>query len=332
MLRLLDLINEHVLGTDPRKLIVWANEPLTLQAVELLILALDVKHVSIRSGITASARMKAEDDFNNDPDVKIVVCSSRSCQESMNLQHGGYTHVALDVVSFTALLHMVGRTGRIGQTYVQYMHVLVLDGSYDQVLVANNIRRYAPEVASCTTIAHNLAEALKPTLSKVELADLTFSVSHKEGGDIIKALAELLERPCAEAVIQEKFGIRSSRSHKSWRNARDPHEKDVEPEDVLYRFAQGGQLADEIYDKLVRLPKNSAAKPVPNTPAHAKGVQPIIRQSVIPSGQHLVLAETVKKIGPGELDMAAQMCIDAANDLAEVPIYALMKLPCLSKC
>ena len=66
-------------------MLIFADQPLNLQVIKLLLEILQIKHLSIRAGISNSKRLEAENEYNENPILKVLVYSSRSAAESINL-------------------------------------------------------------------------------------------------------------------------------------------------------------------------------------------------------------------------------------------------------
>jgi SNF2 family DNA or RNA helicase len=96
-------------------LIIWCNEPISLMLAEFICQLLQIDYRCIRAGVDNVTRVKAERAFNEDPDVRVMILSTRSASESANLQKGGNVQVFMDVVSYRVVAQCIGCIYRVGQ-------------------------------------------------------------------------------------------------------------------------------------------------------------------------------------------------------------------------
>jgi len=206
----------------------------------------------IRSGISAGARVDAEREFNRDPSILVCICSSRSCQESMNLQNGSHVQIICDQISYASILQCLGRSHRLGQLFKVLIYVLVVDGTIDQALQATYFKRHCGTVASQTRIDEQHAAKLlrhmpaemRARMRRVVAADKTV------GSNECDYVIAMVREPYAEAVIRELFGVRSSRTG-DWADAKDFGQKNMLPSEVIFRIACGGCTANDTVAQLV---------------------------------------------------------------------------------
>ena len=137
----------QVVICEDRKMLIYANWPLNLWLVELFLSVIQIEFLSIRAGVKTNKRLEAENEYNNNPKVKVLVCSSRSASESLNLQKGGWHTVVMDLIPMNVLKQIIGRSFRVGATHPQLIKVLTTDETYDQYLQQRYFANYNAEVA-----------------------------------------------------------------------------------------------------------------------------------------------------------------------------------------
>lgn len=242
------------------KMIVWCNEPITLFLVELLLQIFQFKFSSIHAGIQNHARVKAEWEFNNNAEVGFLVASSRSQTESMNLQEGGHIQVFLDPLSATQSVQAAGRNHRLGQKHPVIVYRLNTDGTYDQVMQQQYQDKFRVTVSAQTKIKPEHMAQIVNNLSKSERQSLEEEASESTGYVTLAELAvKDIRGAYADACIRELFGQRTN-CYGAWSEAYKPDEKNMLPEEVIYRVVQGGQLMDRVIAQLVKrdTPKQGA--------------------------------------------------------------------------
>lgn len=241
---LVKLLLTHYIDRD-EKMILWANEPMTLWMTELILSILSIPFVSIHAGISNIMRVKAEREFNYNPAIAVVVCSSRSCQESMNLQRGGHIQVFMDYVSASATIQMVGRSHRIGQESEVRVYRLVVDETYDQVLQAHFNAQFRSTIASLAEVKEEEAKNILKNLSHEERRDMEKECASAIGKQShLEWATKKVRSAYADAVIRELFGFRSDRKGR-WATPFDGSSKNTMPEELLFRIAYGGMVARE---------------------------------------------------------------------------------------
>lgn len=85
---------DNIVLKQHQKLIIFADSPVNIWTIELLMDVLQLKYCSNRSGITSAKRAEAEHLFNHSNDVQILVATSRSASKSINPQKGG-SHIVI---------------------------------------------------------------------------------------------------------------------------------------------------------------------------------------------------------------------------------------------
>ena len=83
------------------------------------------------------------------------MCSSRSAKESYNFQKGGHNIIIIDVVNFNIILQIIGRCYCIGQLHEQFIKILTLNRTFDQVLISNNATAIVAQLAATSGGAAN---------------------------------------------------------------------------------------------------------------------------------------------------------------------------------
>ncbi|WP_291056004.1 DEAD/DEAH box helicase [Herbiconiux sp.] len=97
------------------KVVFFAKHIDVMDAAEELFAKRELKTVSIRGDQSATLRQRSIDDFNNDPDVSVAVCSLTAAGVGLNLQAA--SNVVLAELSWTAAeqTQAIDRVHRIGQ-------------------------------------------------------------------------------------------------------------------------------------------------------------------------------------------------------------------------
>ena len=236
----------QVVVREDRKMLIFADWPLNLWVIELLLHVLQIAFRSIRAGVSPSDRLAAEHAYNYDPNLKVLLLSSRSGAESLNLQRGGWHTVVVDVVAINTLLQIIGRAFRVGQLHPQQIKVLTVDESHDQYLLHKYISNYIAQVAATAWLPVSdeaLAAISEETMQR-----------HPGGGpeaaDYRQFLRQSLRQEYVAGLTQCIFGIRSKRTGEAWADLEDPKAKNMIPEERLFRLASGGDVAEEMLDQL----------------------------------------------------------------------------------
>lgn len=108
---------QRVVVAKDLKMLVYDDWLATLWVSKLICEILQIPFMSIRSGIKMAERQEAERAYNEDLNIKVLICSSRSAAESLNLQYGGHHILVLDIVPINTLLQIAGRQFRVGQKH-----------------------------------------------------------------------------------------------------------------------------------------------------------------------------------------------------------------------
>jgi hypothetical protein len=243
------LLLRHLIDRN-EKVIIWANEPQTIWLCELALLVLEIGYVAIHAGVKISQRVQAELSFNHSPEVMVMVCSSRSCQESMNLQEGGHVCIIMDVIDATSETQVIGRQHRIGQKHPVLAYNIVTDESHDQVMAASYHSRYRDTILANTIITPAHAQEIYDHLSEDERLRLDAqSADDPDAGSPPDIAVRFLREAYADAVIRELRGHRTTRTG-LWSTPYEFTEKNTMPEEVLYRITLGGAVAKEVAHQL----------------------------------------------------------------------------------
>lgn len=265
----------HRLVSQGEKLIVYCDWPSNVWAVKLLLDTMGFSTARVSAGQSAKERAYVTKTFD-DPDSKeimILVCSSRSAAESYNFQKGCHNIIIMDVVSFNTVLQIIGRCYRLGQKHPQYIKILTLDRSYDQVLVANYATKMIAQMAATSGAAYT---SITPEQVKASLADNDFK-QRAEGLTTHTKLAleqqakDLMYDDIVHAKFRRNFGIRSDRDNEQWADAKNLDFKLVLPEEEAFYRSKGGliQANTEAYLRMVKDAMEKGGNPAPSTPAEA---------------------------------------------------------------
>jgi hypothetical protein len=243
-------IKEVVLDLD-EKVVIYADWPLTVFLVELIIVTMGIKGGSIRAGLKRAARLQNEYDYNHDPEFKVLICSSRSAAESLNLQRGGHRMVVMDVVSANTLIQIIGRLCRIGQKHVQDISVLTVDETYDQVLIYECQKVFRLQVAATAEVPDDAAHKFLRNLDQQQETEMKEATKTSTITDAQFLWAkQQLREPYVDYLTRGQFGFRSNKTA-AW-GANDLEKKSLEPEEFLFRMAFGGVVAQQAYTLMSR--------------------------------------------------------------------------------
>jgi SNF2 family DNA or RNA helicase len=97
---------QEVVVDQSEKLIIFSDWPLNIFVMNLVLRLLEFKVESIRSGVSPAQRKQTLTAFNsrNNKGIEILLCSSRSASESINLQKGAHNILIMDVVNYNTIL------------------------------------------------------------------------------------------------------------------------------------------------------------------------------------------------------------------------------------
>lgn len=238
----LKVLCEHiltfVLGAG-EKLIVYADWPMTILLVELVVTLLQIPIVSIRAGVSNQARLDAEIAFNNDPNVMVLVCSSRSAAQSLNLQQGGHRMIILDWVPINTILQCVGRQFRIGQRHPQFITVVTLDGTIDQKAQAHSHALFRQQVAATMDLEAVIRPEDRQNIPEEARTHGETEAQATTGDGMPDNVRSALHEATADAIVCQLLGTRSSRRG-DWNHYRRPELKNLIPEETMFRLMSGG--------------------------------------------------------------------------------------------
>ena len=127
------------------KLIVYVDLPLELWYLVQFLTLLGLRVGFTHAGHTSTEREGVIQRFKSmDNDrFDVLVCSSRAAATSVSLQN--CHHIAiLGVVLVPIVLQMLGRVSRIGQTHRQFVFLLTIPGTLDDILQARSAKKHIP--------------------------------------------------------------------------------------------------------------------------------------------------------------------------------------------
>lgn len=228
------------------KLIIWAHEPLTLFVTELFLWIVGIEPMAIRPGVKSSQRIRAMQDFNNNPRRRVLLLADRTAQESMNLQAACHNMVAMDAVDNGSKSQMTGRIHRVGQQHVCRAFFLNTDETIDQRIEAQYWLRARTITASQLELDDDLLKDLEARLSEADIIQMTKEVNASPQS-ISKRhyLTKRFREAVVDAAQREEWGVRSTRDG-AWLNETDFEAKNLEPQERLFRMAYGGRVADRL--------------------------------------------------------------------------------------
>ena len=127
------------------KLLVFVDWPLELWYIVQFLTLLGLRVGFIRAGQTSLERDAVVQKFKSSDDNRfdILVCSSRAAATSVNLQNCHHITI-LGIVSVPITLQIVGRINRIGQTLRQFVFLLTIPGTLDDILQAHFAKKHIP--------------------------------------------------------------------------------------------------------------------------------------------------------------------------------------------
>jgi SNF2 family DNA or RNA helicase len=282
-------IQEVVIRQD-RKMLVYADWPLNLWLIELFLKVLNIPFLSIRAGITTSQRLEAEHAYNNDPAIKILVCSARSASESLNLQKGGWHIVIMDVIPINKLLQIIGRGFRVGQKHAQTIKMFVADETYDQYLLFKYINQYNRQVSGTAKL--DIPEDVYANVDnklRMEYENQSDKKAWRSHVD------EVLRDAYVGGLVRCILGLRGDLND-DWDDVQDVQKKNLSPEEQLFRLAQGGDVANEVLEQLKKKSETAAQNPdLPRT----------VDADQLPDAPQPVASGSPNRVGPDPIRATA---------------------------
>ena len=256
----------HRLRKLGQKLLVYADWPgsVWLMKTQLEIAGFKVARVS--AGQSAKDRGEINREFN-DPDdesIEVLVASSRSAAESFNYQKGCWNIIIMDVINFMTVLQIIGRCFRIGQKHEQYIKILTLNRTYDQVLLSQAATAMIAQLAATTGNAAELIpdtaceEAIKTDPAFEALCESRNALT--QNGVLEEAREELYSRLVHEK-FRTNFGVRSDRDNQYWADSA-PDAKLLIEEEREFFLSHKGKVANHVR----RLFDGTAFQTQPQTP------------------------------------------------------------------
>lgn len=230
----------EVVIEEKEKLLIFAYWPLEIWIIELLLTVLQFNYASIRSGVSKNSRQDAEYEFNNDDNLQILVCSTSTAAESINLQQGGHRTVVVDMTSMMKYYQIIGRTFRIGQKSPPEVKLLLADGTFDQLLFQKYVSHLRSTIAATAELEPSNME-----LQEIENFLSASGMPERESKDYRVFARQKLREAKVDGLARSMFGVRSSITE-SWANIADLTEKNLDPEQRLFRLAHGGEIAREV--------------------------------------------------------------------------------------
>ncbi|KAK3698115.1 hypothetical protein LTR37_017073 [Vermiconidia calcicola] len=234
----------QVVLIDGGKMLIYADWPTNLWLIELFLEVLQIKFLSIRAGVSTRKRLEAENAYNNDNATKVLVCSSRSAAESLNLQRGGWHIMVIDLVPINVLHEIVGRGFRVGQKHAQTVKAFASDETFDQYLLHKYVSHYRSQVAATADlgIPKSVLAGVKPLVNATERLDTS------QRKDYTKFVNDAVVDTYVDGLARSVLGMRA-RITEAWADVQDVGRKNLDPEEQLFRLAYGGRVADEVLDQ-----------------------------------------------------------------------------------
>ena len=200
-----------------RKVLVYAESPMTQWTLEKFVLNLGFRLLSVRPNHNFSKRNTTIEDFS-DPlhGSQVLVTSLKSLAATVNLQSSCSDTVFVDVpANPVKVLQAVSRIHRPGQNRAQQVWILTVDHTYDQVLQAR---------AAQKMIGH-LVSQIDPR-SDDWLVKSAEDEGDDDGEEREQRERRAVEKTCSR-LYRSVFGQRSPRE--GWGNVRDLNAKDRLP-------------------------------------------------------------------------------------------------------
>lgn len=145
------ILHEGLYGSDEKlrgKTLIFTNWPIEQWLVELLLRNLGFDYYNIRSSLSAGERSRITGKFNDPADpVPFMIASFRSTALGVNLQSGCHRLVMMSTPdNLSLVMQTIGRIHRIGQLRPQYVWLVGLDFSYDQLLQHGMVRKMVTQL------------------------------------------------------------------------------------------------------------------------------------------------------------------------------------------
>ena len=213
-----------------RKVLVYAEWPMTQWTLEKFVLNLGFRLLSVKSNHNDSKRNTAVEDFG-DPthESQVLITSLKSLAASVNLQSTCSDIVFVDVPSNPVrVLQAVSRIHRPGQNRSQQVWILTVNHTYDQVLQARAAQKMVGQLVG------QIDPRSDDWLVKTEEDE-----SDDDGEEREQRERRAVEKTCSR-LYRSVFGQRSSRE--GWGNVRDLKAKDrlpVEKEWIESNYGRG---------------------------------------------------------------------------------------------
>ena len=238
----LAVLLQQICQVHKRKALLFCDWPATAWLVEVLVLLLGFRTLTIRARHKSSERDRAVALFN-DPEsaFQVLVTNVKVSSTALNLQGDCSAVIFVDVPSNAqSTPQAAGRVIRIGQRKACNIYILTTDHTYDQVLQSIAARKMIAVIAAYTD-------------HKVAAADVaSWRVANPDSQWEDAAVEDhLMNEKCADDY-RLLFGQRSRRE--DWGNVDDPTEKDRLPTEVDFRAQR--QLASG--DRLVPVATKTA--------------------------------------------------------------------------
>lgn len=256
------------LQAKDEKLLIYCDWPTSVWLMKTLYDILGFKAARISAGQSAKERSALTDRFNNPQDngIMVLICSSRSAAESYNFQKDCHNIIVMDLVNFNTILQIIGRCYRIGQKHEQFIKILMLDRSYDQVLLAQYASAMVAQLAATSGV---LMDGISDDHCEDALNDPGFAARVQDlvkFGKLtqIEAAREELYTLAVQGKLRANFGLRTDRDNELWANARALDAKLLIPGEHQYHLTKKGPVAEHARRILERAQITSTT--VPPTP------------------------------------------------------------------
>ncbi|KAI7457748.1 hypothetical protein KC357_g9308, partial [Hortaea werneckii] len=215
---------------------------------EVTLDAFGIPCARISAGLSAKERAEIVEKFN-DPDsdeIMVVIASSRSAAESINLQKGCHYIFILDVVHFNIIAQIIGRVFRIGQRFQQFIKILTLNRTYDQVLLSQYCSSIVAQLAATSGAMYDIItqDMVDEQLASEDFKQSCLTYINYTGRTLDAQAREHIYNDMVCEKLRLNFGLRSNRDNDYWSNAKGMDRKLDLPEERDFFLDAGGRCAE----------------------------------------------------------------------------------------
>jgi len=205
----------RVVVKEKSKFINYADWPTSQFYIAQTLTILGFNVGTLRAGMTREQKSSVVATFNNPHDhtYDVLIASSRSASQSLNLQTACHNILIWDTLPVNQMLQIAGRIHRLGQKKKQHVFCFCADRTFEQHLWAVNSERQVAQIVA--------------TMEKIPLAEEQFETMKKKSRDAIEKMAAknigpedfrgaaqlLWDQMRAQKILTRMLGLRSSRNN-----------------------------------------------------------------------------------------------------------------------